>query len=704
MRYFFSLLVLCMSFFSVAQSTEEEMRSMLKLPVERSKVIRNDPEFYKHYLLTTGARLVDEPDKAFRTALELQRLAIKSDKPELLFLADYFLGRCYYFFNDGEKALRCFQLANKTAEAQGWYNEQVKINTFIGSVFQLKRNRQLAEKYYNKSLAIAASHQIIPQLQMETYEKMGYMFLVSAVDSNIIKGGKYFAEGLKLAREHKDTTQIGLFTIKLAQIRFAVREPKEALRQMHEGINFLKIKNDRDQLVIGYKSLGDMFYSLKQSDSALHYYLACYKLRQGMEQNRVTAISATDVAYMYGEMGNLKAMDQYADTAFKYLGLDRSGRASYYVYRWLGEIYDRTHHTEKALAIYKKFSRTLDSSMRADKDEALARQGMQMDFDKQLEEQRLKEEREKAAKEHEQFRSRIYLVGLLLVLVLFVIIFRELRRNKKQKRIIEQQNLEVIDKSRIIEEKNKEMTDSINYAQRIQAGLLSSKENLMGLFPGSFLYYNPKDILSGDFYWYCQKGDQVFIACGDCTGHGVPGALMSVLGINLLTDIIEGKNITEPAEVLNQLREAVIRSLNKDMSRGEYKDGMDIALVRLDRSTGRCTYAGANNPAYHIVNNELKEAYQANKQPVGLSVSYKPFDQQTFEVKKGDFIVLFTDGFPDQFGGPAGKKLMYKPFRALLLSALAENGNCEEILHRKFTEWRGINEQIDDICVMGIRV
>lgn len=708
LRHLFTLTLLLFTLAIKAQSSNAGETEYLKLPVEKSAVFKNETEFYNQYIKAAGNVLVDKPDKAFRIALELQRIAIKKEKPELIFLADYFLGRCYYFFNDSEKAVKCFSMAGKTAEQQKWYHELAKVNLFLGSVFQLKRNYKQAEQYFFTALDLATKHQVAPSLQMEAHEKIGYLYLLNDVD-DLSKSRQYFEAGLKLAQKEKDTVQIGQFMIKVAQVDFVEKKVDLAMQSMYQAIAYLKKKKNKEELVIAYKSMGDMYYNLKENDSSLHYYYVCYDLRRDMGQNRVTAITACDVAYMYGMTGQYKLLDQFADTALKYVGLDRTGEAKFYVYKWLADIYNITKNKDRSLAIYKSYVKVLDSTIKHTTDDALTRQGLQMDFDKQMEIVKLQQEREKEIqekdKENQRFLSRIYLVGLVVVLVFFFFISRELRRNKKQKRIIEQQNQEVVEKSRIIAVKNKEMTDSINYAQRIQAGLLPSKEDLLRIFPGSFLYYNPKDILSGDFYWYGEKGENVFIACGDCTGHGVPGALMSVLGINLLTDIIEGKNVTEPAEVLSQLREGVIKSLNKDLSRGEYKDGMDIALVRLNRKTGNCVYAGANNPAYHISGNELKEAYQANKQPVGFSSVLKPFDQQSFAVQKGDMIVLFTDGFPDQFGGPSGKKLMYKPFRQLLMDVLGNgSANREELLHHKFIEWRGNNEQIDDICVMGIKV
>jgi serine phosphatase RsbU (regulator of sigma subunit) len=283
---------------------------------------------------------------------------------------------------------------------------------------------------------------------------------------------------------------------------------------------------------------------------------------------------------------------------------------------------------------------------------------------------------------------------LFVIICIFILFFKN--DNLRYQREVEEQ-------SRVIAEKNKEMTDSINYAQRLQNGLLPSLGDLSALFPRSFLYYHPKDIVSGDFYWFYREGNKVYLACGDCTGHGVPGALMSVLGINLLSEIIESKKATEPAAVLEQLRSAIVKALNKG-NKGEYKDGMDISLVRLDLDQRTCTYAGANNSLYHFSEGGLTE-YKADKQPVGYSSDQKPFTQKEFDLAKGDYLVFFTDGYADQFGGRANKKFMYKPFKELLASLLQEkNADVAERLEKTFRNWRGNLEQVDDVCVMGIQV
>jgi serine phosphatase RsbU (regulator of sigma subunit) len=288
--------------------------------------------------------------------------------------------------------------------------------------------------------------------------------------------------------------------------------------------------------------------------------------------------------------------------------------------------------------------------------------------------------------------GNVNLLLLFIISSLFILFFKE-EMLKSQKRITEQKDL--------IEEKNKDIVDSIQYAQRIQLALLPSRNNLKGMFPGSFLYFQPKDIVSGDFYWIFQNEDYRFVAVGDCTGHGVPGALMSVLGINLLNEIVENKAVFKPSEILNELRSGIISAFDKEGKSSEYKDGMDISILRINRKANTYVLAAANNSVYHISGSGLEER-NADRQPVGFSHELKPFNEQESSYQKGDLLVLFTDGFADQFGGPKNKKFRYKPFREILVQG--QNEDPEKILAATFESWKGSLEQVDDVCVLGIRL
>jgi serine phosphatase RsbU (regulator of sigma subunit) len=296
--------------------------------------------------------------------------------------------------------------------------------------------------------------------------------------------------------------------------------------------------------------------------------------------------------------------------------------------------------------------------------------------------------------------QRGLITGALILLVLMTVIFRSLQANKKKNRIITEQKLEVENQKHIVEEKQKEIVDSINYAKRIQLTLLAHKEMLDENLGEHFVLFKPKDIVSGDFYWATKKGDLFFLAVCDSTGHGVPGAFMCLLNIGFLTEAINENDIHEPHKVLDYVRERLIRSISKD---GQ-KDGFDGILACFNQKTGEITYAAANNAPLIIHNGEYLEL-PADRMPVGKGERTESFKLYNITYTKGDTLYLYTDGYADQFGGPKGKKFMYKRLNTLAadLSVQPLNEQVSQ-LNETFHSWKGNLEQIDDVCIIGIKM
>ncbi len=252
----------------------------------------------------------------------------------------------------------------------------------------------------------------------------------------------------------------------------------------------------------------------------------------------------------------------------------------------------------------------------------------------------------------------------------------------------------------LLSQKNKEITDSITYAKRIQEAILPSDRSVKNMLPESFIIYKPKDIVAGDFYWIEKVDDLIVFAAADCTGHGVPGAMVSVVCNNALNRSLREFELKEPDKILNKTRELVIQQFEK--SSDEVKDGMDISLCVLNNNTNQLQWAGANSPLWIIRNGELTE-YKPNKQPIGKYPENKPFTNHLITLHKGDCIYIFTDGYLDQFGGVKGKKFKALKMRKLLLSIQDKNMNEQlSIINSTFDEWKGNKEQVDDVCVIGV--
>jgi serine phosphatase RsbU (regulator of sigma subunit) len=304
----------------------------------------------------------------------------------------------------------------------------------------------------------------------------------------------------------------------------------------------------------------------------------------------------------------------------------------------------------------------------------------------------------------EEQKSIIWLSAIFLVIVTFLggLAYRSYRLKNKANILISKQKEKIEGQHEVLEEQHREITDSINYAKRIQDAILPPLKLVRGYMPDSFILYQPKDIIAGDFYWMEGINKLIIFAAADCTGHGVPGAMVSVVCHNAMNRAVREFKLVEPDEILNKTREIVLETFEK--SDEDVRDGMDIALCTINTESNKLSFAGANNGLYFIRNGEINQI-KPDKQPIGKFDDAKPFTKHEIQLEKGDVLYTFSDGYPDQFGGPKGKKFMYKPFRELLLSIHQKSMDDQHnILMDTFENWRGSMEQIDDVCIIGVRI
>jgi len=256
-----------------------------------------------------------------------------------------------------------------------------------------------------------------------------------------------------------------------------------------------------------------------------------------------------------------------------------------------------------------------------------------------------------------------------------------------------------------VRKQKQNIESSIQYAQRIQNAVLPAKKRIAELYPEHFVYFRPRDIVSGDFYWFNSIGNKAVIVAADCTGHGVPGAFMSMLGISFLNELIGTSIIDNAGEILNQLRNKVKTTLDQTGKESEAQDGMDLSLCILDKDTNEMQFAGAYNSLQLIRNNEV-QTFKADKMPIGIYIRDQfPFTNHTIQLKKGDTFYILSDGFTDQFGGEKGGKFTMKRFKQLLLDFNQKSmSEQKDILEETFLTWKGSLEQVDDVVVIGVRI
>lgn len=323
-------------------------------------------------------------------------------------------------------------------------------------------------------------------------------------------------------------------------------------------------------------------------------------------------------------------------------------------------------------------------------------------------------------------RSRRLILSGLLAFIIFIILVNMAYSRVKmvndqlsiQKKLVEEERDNANRQQQLVERKNAEIIDSINYAKKIQDAILPPETKLRATIPDSFVVFIPKDIVAGDFYWFDRIGDEVFFAAADCTGHGVPGAMLSLVCSNKLQRVVKELDYMEPAIILDKVRDIIVDTLGGEES--VMNDGMDISFCRLNLKTKKLLFAGAHNSLFIVTSKDsefqssiLREEnethrvfeFKGDKQPIAMFSHKKPFGQVEIQLNDGDHIYISTDGIADQFGGPDGRKMMYKGFRKALLEVCTlPVQDQSEALVKTFHDWMGDEPQVDDVCIIGLRV
>lgn len=376
----------------------------------------------------------------------------------------------------------------------------------------------------------------------------------------------------------------------------------------------------------------------------------------------------------------------------------------------LAKAYEGIGDMGKAYTNYKRYIFLKDSMYNDEKVREITSMQLNYDFEKQRSVDSVtnatRKSLEKSQHDFEMSKQVEFnywlLGGLSLMMILSIFLYLVYQRHKRARKEISMQKL-------FIEQRNMEVMDSIKYASRIQNAILPPEEMMNKLLKDHFVLYLPKDIVSGDFYWVEEKGDLIYFAVVDCTGHGVPGAFISIVGRNGLNDAVNISNLTKADDILNFLNKYVNDTLHQRFEQSNVRDGMDMALCVLNKKTLSLDFAGANNPLWiHKKNTYEITDVTADKQPIGNFVGLaleKPFKQKTLQLDKGDVLYLFSDGYADQFGGPKGKKFKYKRLKEILISMRNDTPDKQKsILLKTFNDWRADLEQIDDVCVIGIKI
>lgn len=605
----------------------------------------------------------------------------------------------YWEQTDREQTIQIARSAHSIAQSQAKENLTRTYN-LLGIAYA--NNSQIDSALYYYELGLERANLFKDSLVMsKLYTNIGALYFATE-DYDVCL--EYLEKAAKIEMQTFNFADASTTYANMGGIHAQLENFEEGEKMLLKAIELSEKNDDKPGLINAYHNLAYLYRMKHEFEKSKEIYSKEIELCEEFEFYYDAADAYQGLSTVYMEEGDFSNAMMYSNRALKLAKLIND------VELILGSLMDLSEsafelnkHREAYLYMSEVLSWRDSLMVRQDRATFIEMERKFQADQTRKENQILQQQNSIAQLENEKSRqdlqqSRIIIwssiVGLLLLIGMAISLFN---RNKIKQRA----NDELKEANDIIREKNDDITASLEYASKIQEALLPTKENNT-LFTDSFFMLLPKDIVSGDFFWYSERnGHKVFTAV-DCTGHGVPGAFMSMIGNTFLHEIINEQGITTPGEILNRLREKVVTALS---TRDARKDGMDMALCTLDENQMILQYAGANNPLWYWQNGEVKEI-KADKQPVGyMPERERPFTNHEIKVNKGDRIYVFSDGYPDQFGGPKGKKFKYKQLRDLIQeTAHHPMSEQKRILMDKFHEWKGDLEQIDDVCLVGIEV
>ncbi|MES2761215.1 MAG: SpoIIE family protein phosphatase [Bacteroidota bacterium] len=647
-------------------------------------------------------RISNQPDMAIKTGKEVIELRLKYGPPTKLTGAYSNLGSAYIVKGDNANALNYLNKALENAQQWKQIENQILILANIGIVYENSELNDLALETFQKAVVInkqlSGENREIQQAQLytniaslyhkrkwfkEAYKYYKYAYGKYKKDDNIrqmsivaynltsttrqlhdLKSCQYFLSEMRsISEQLKEDEYTATFYLANSNYLLEVNRYEEALIEVNQGLALVDTVNSLEtySILLGIKS--DCYRYLKEYKKALE--LADQGLRVILKTDHKGEISS--------------------------------------IYYSKSEIYKGLNDFKMALYYYGKAVENKDSINNESFDTRIATLNSFNQLDRKEKELELSnKEKEKVSSENKRQTTLLIAGSIVGILVLIFLIFsvRAYKIKQKDNVLLSESKKEIEHQKEMVDEKQKEIVDSINYALQIQKTLIANHDFVNQTIPDSFVFFQPKDIVSGDFYWATKKDKRFYLAVCDSTGHGVPGAFMSLLNINYLNEAIKEKNILKPNEVFDHVRKRLIETI----SQNGRQDGMDGVLICIEDGSNVISYAAANNAPVLISGDRLSEL-KCDKMPVGIGEKTESFTEFSFEVKKGDVLYLYTDGYADQFGGPQGKKFKYKQLDTILKDTYKLPVEEQEaILREKFEKWKGTLEQVDDVCILGIRI
>jgi len=519
-----------------------------------------------------------------------------------------------------------------------------------------------------------------------------------------------YSSALEIFKEIEDKEATAQLLNSFGALSYELDDKSKALDYFLQSLSYMEELGNKKGIADGLNNVAIIYEEMNNYTKAMEYHKRSLNICRDQNDSRGVSTSLFNIALIYKNQNETTNSINYIDSAITIAknvnGLDLLKE----YYKTLSEIYYSIGDYKTSLSYFTTSAQINDSLVNQDRNKQILEMSTKYQTEKKEKENELLKQQNELQNlnlNRQKIINSSVSLGLLLVIVLAFFIYKGYKQKKIANNQLEEKNILIEEKSKIVEEKNKDITDSIRYAKRLQTAILKPENTLTNYFDDGFIFFKPKDIVSGDFYWFEKFGNLSLIAAADCTGHGVPGAFMSIIGCNLLSQAVNEYAITQPAAILNSINKGLTKVLQHKRDADEIvSDGMDIALCSFNSDTMTLEYSAAYNPMWLIRENSVIE-FTADKFPVGafLDSQERLFTRNEIPVKKGDMVYIFSDGYADQFGGPKGKKFKYKKFQELLIeNHLKAMTNQRTVLEHTINQWKGDLEQVDDILVIGIQV
>jgi serine phosphatase RsbU (regulator of sigma subunit) len=520
-----------------------------------------------------------------------------------------------------------------------------------------------------------------------------------------------YTQSYEIAYQDSNKYMMGISSIGLGNIYLLKNDATQAIYFFTRAKNvFEKPPVALYPLSVSYTLIGDAFVELNKYDEAFVNFNKAVEQLKTLNNTYGIAATYQVMGEAYKKQKNFNKALEYFLKSFPIFEERKAYDDLKHLSLNISEVYKQLHNFEKAIEYQDKHISFKDSVLSIEKNKQLLEVEAKYETEKKEQQNLILKEQNDLSNERIQRQSIIsyFIVGSLIISLLFgVFMYRVYSQKKKahqlitkQKEQVEQKQREIEAQKQVIELKQKEIVDSINYAKRIQYALLANDRLLTENLTSHFILFKPKDIVSGDFYWAAEHEENFYLAVCDSTGHGVPGAFMSLLSIGFLSEAIKEKGIKRPNEIFNYVRKRLIESVNNE----DQKDGFDGVIIRINKTTKKITYAAANNHPVVIANNVLKHL-NYDKMPVGRGEKSLPFSEFEIVLDEDATVYIYTDGYADQFGGIKGKKFKYKQLNELLLNINHTPFiSQKDVLSQTFKNWQGELEQVDDVCILGVKL